>query len=89
MRRQCVIPFPPEAIESTLIIAQINNLLVIRELPAQCQQQKYQKKSDIIHQNNVNSIISMSLLTTLNSTKLPPSTWSRYWLAEFLLLELF
>ena len=35
MQRQFVIPFPSEAIDSTLITAQIDNLLLIKELPAQ------------------------------------------------------
>ena len=41
IRRQCVIPFPSEAIESTLITAQIDNLLLIKELTAQSQLQKH------------------------------------------------
>ena len=41
MRRRCVILFPSEAIESTLITAQIDNLLCMKELPAQSQQQKH------------------------------------------------
>ena len=44
MRRRCVILFPSEAIESTLITAQINNLLLIKELPAQSQLQKHPKQ---------------------------------------------
>ena len=42
------------------------------------------------HQINVNSIISMSLLATLNFTKLPPSLiFSIYLLVKFWLQELF
>ena len=41
MRKQSVIPFSSEAIESTLITAQIDNLLLIKELPAQSQLQKH------------------------------------------------
>ena len=41
IQRQCVIPFPSEAIESTLITAQIDNLLLIKELTAQSQLQKH------------------------------------------------
>ena len=44
MRRRCVISFSPEALESTLITAQIDNLLLIKELTAQMQQQKHQNK---------------------------------------------
>ena len=47
IRRQCVIPISSELIESTLITAQIDNLLFIRELPAQSQQQKHQSKLTI------------------------------------------
>ena len=35
MGRQCVIPFPLEVIKSTLVTVQIDNLLLIKELPAQ------------------------------------------------------
>lgn len=42
MRRWCVVPFPSEAIKSTLITPQIENLLVIKELPPQSQ--KHQKE---------------------------------------------
>ena len=44
MRRRYVIQFPSEAINSTLITAQINNLLLIKELPAQIELQKHQKQ---------------------------------------------
>ena len=44
MQRQRVISFSSEAIESTLITAQIDNLLLIMEISAQSQQQKHQSK---------------------------------------------
>ena len=44
MQRWYVIPFPSDVIESTLITAQIKNLLFIKELPAQSQLQKHQKQ---------------------------------------------
>ena len=44
MQRQCVISFPSEVIKSTLITAQIDNLLLVMEISAQSQQQKHQSK---------------------------------------------
>lgn len=44
MRSQCVILFPSDTVESALITAQIDNLLLIKELPAQVQQQKHPKQ---------------------------------------------
>lgn len=44
MRWQCVILFPSDTVESALITAQIDNLLLIKELPAQVQQQKHPKQ---------------------------------------------
>ena len=44
MSWQYVIPFPSEAIGSAQITAQIDNLLLFKELPVQSQQQKHQKQ---------------------------------------------
>ena len=45
MRWQCVVLFPSDTVESALITAQIDNLLLIKELPAaQVQQQKHPKQ---------------------------------------------
>ena len=52
MRWRCVIPFPSEAIESTLITAQIDNLWLIKELLPQSQHQKHQKLVVTLTVNN-------------------------------------
>ena len=44
MRWQCVIPYTSEAIKSTLITEEIDNLLLAKELLAQSQQQKHYNK---------------------------------------------
>ena len=52
MRRLCVVPFPSETIESALITAQVDNLLLIKELHAQNQLQKHQNIVTLSMVNN-------------------------------------
>ena len=69
-------------LQSTLITAQIENLLLIKEWPAQINNRNIKTSSDNQDTRTTNGI--MYLLTTLNPTTLPPPTLSRYLLALFL-----
>ena len=55
MRRECVIPVPSEVIESNLITAQIDNLLLIKELPPQIQEQKTEISKQVVTLPTINN----------------------------------
>ena len=78
MQRECVIPVPSEVIESNLITAQIDNLLLIKELPPQIQEQKTEISKQVVTLPTINNkdtriALLVFFLTTLNFTIFPPS----------------
>ena len=90
MWRRCIIPFPSEAIESTLISAQIDNLFIIKELPAQAPTTETSKQVVTLPNFNHKNIKAtwIALLVCLYwlpwfSPRCLHLLWSRIWLLGF------